>query len=59
MLNVLYCLVAEDREHRVKVRQELDRKLASLRLGTGGRPDRATWGELPEHQEAMRRAMNA
>jgi hypothetical protein len=43
----------EGREHREKLDATLDSQSPS------GKPDRATWGKLPEHQRAMRAAMNA
>lgn len=49
----------EETERKVERREELDDLLASYSSGSGGKPDRATWGKLPSHQRAMRGAIEA
>jgi hypothetical protein len=51
--------VLEETDKRVERREDVDAQLASFGSGSGGKPDRATWGRLPEHQRAMRAAIEA
>jgi len=51
--------VLEETEKVADRRQEVDDLLASFGSGGGGKPDRATWGRLPQHQRAMRSAIEA
>lgn len=59
MIDVVYCLLLEERKERAEHRAELDRKLDSMEKGLGGKPDRDTWGKLPHQQAAMRAGMTA
>ena len=67
VLDLIYCLVLDETEDNVDRREQLDEQLASFRLasraGPADRSDRAeraaTWGKLPAHQRAMRRAIEA
>jgi hypothetical protein len=55
MFDVIYCLLLKEDKDRAERREEFDAKLSSMT--SGGVPDRATWGKLPAHQAAMRRAL--
>jgi hypothetical protein len=69
VLDLLYCLLLREDEDLVARRGELDEQLASFAFPsvtpgrTVDRSDRArraaTWGKLPAHQRAMRRAQEA
>lgn len=56
--DLLYCLLLEETKEGVERRQELDEHLSTYSVGAGP-IDRATWGKLPAHQRAMRRAITA
>lgn len=55
--DVIYSLLLEETQEAVDAREKLNERLDNV--GIGGRPDRATWGLLPSHQQQMRRAAAA
>jgi hypothetical protein len=59
--DLIYCLALEDTERHRDRRAELDSQLDRFAFaGTAAtKPDRATWGKLPQHQRAMRAAQDA
>ncbi len=66
MLDLIYCLVLEETQEVVERREQLDEQLASFSFPIAAGTDRtdrnrlaATWGKLPAHQRAMRRAVEA
>ncbi len=56
---LIYCLLLEETEEAVERREELDAVLASYAVAGDGKPSRETWGKLPSHQRAMKRAAAA
>lgn len=59
LFDLIYCLLLEETDRRVERREDVDEQLASFGSSSGGKPDRATWGRLPQHQRAMRSAIEA
>lgn len=60
MLDVIYSLAVEDTREASDTRQRLDDRLAEAAArNVVGKPDRATWGQLPHQQAAMRAAQDA
>lgn len=56
LFDVIYVLLAEDTKDAKEHREKLDGLLDSH---SAGKPDRATWGRLPQHQRAMRAGATA
>jgi hypothetical protein len=67
VLHLIYCLLLDETQEVIDGRTKLDEQLAAFHLperpGRADRSDRdaraATWGKLPAHQRAMRRAVDA
>jgi hypothetical protein len=65
VFDLIYCLLLDETKERNERREEFDAQLASyvqpIEVGDRSHRDQlaATWGKLPAHQRAMRRAIDA